>query len=112
MALLENYDTNTIITRYVNLEISQKVNRITQTALNGNVHIQIIGNMATEYIVNAYVDKTGKNLLLEAEAFVAIIHIIVNYVTYYGRITSLKFSDRMAGGYYKATIELAKADIS
>ena len=42
MALLENYDTNTMITRYVTIKTGQKINRITQTALDGNVHIQII----------------------------------------------------------------------
>ena len=112
MALLENYDTNTMITRYVTIKTGQKINRITQTALDGNVHIQIIGDRITEYSVTAYVNKTGKDLLLESEFTAALMRVSAKQVEYYGRITNLKFSDRLAGDYYQATIEMSKADVS
>lgn len=108
MALLKNMDTGEHITRFVSLSVAQEVIRSTQELLSGEVYIQRIGEPLVSYEVKAYVNTTGKHLLLTAEDTAALLETTVLHGTYYGRITKLKFDDRMAGDYFEAEITLAK----
>ena len=108
MALLKNVDTNERITRFVSLSVSQEVIRSTQELLSGEVYIQRIGSPLVSYEVKAYVNRTGKALLLAAEDTPALLEVTVLHGTYYGRITKLKMDDRMAGDWFEAEITLAK----
>ena len=108
MSYLKNADTNTLITRFVSLEEKQEVIRTAQTLLSGGVYIQRIGEPTVSYAVTAYVNRTGKALLLTAEDTAALLAVSVKHGVYYGRITELSFSERMAGDWFKATLTLAK----
>ena len=108
MALLKNMDSGAYITRFVSLSVSQEVIRTTQELLSGEVYIQRIGSPMISYEVKAYVNRTGKALLLDAEDAAALLEVTVLHGTYYGRITKLKIDDRMAGDYFEAEITLAK----
>ena len=108
MALLKNMDTGEHITRFVSLSIEQEVIRSIQELLSGEVYIQRIGSPLVSYMVKAYVNRSGKTQLLEAEDTAALLETTVLHGTYYGRIKKLKIDDRMAGDYFKAEITLAK----
>ena len=110
MALLKNEDTGNEITRFVSLQKSQELIRTEQTLLSGEVYIQRIGEPVIYYSVTAYVNRTGKELLMAAEDTAALIKVDVSHGTYYGRITDLKFSSRMAGDWFKADITLAREE--
>lgn len=108
MTYLKNSETNTLITRFVSLEEKQEVIRTAQTLLSGGVYIQRIGEPTISYTVTAYVNRTGKALLFTAEDTDALLSVSVKHGLYYGRITDLSFSERMAGEWFKATLTLAK----
>lgn len=108
MALLRNSDTAENITRYVSVDVQQSVIRTTQEMLNGQTYIQRIGSPIINYTVTAYVTRAGKAQLMSAEDTAALLRADVKHGTYTGRITSLKFSERMAGDWFEATIVLAK----
>ena len=108
MSYLKNADTNTLITRFVSLEEKQEVLRTEQTLLSGGVYIQRIGEPTVSYAVTAYVNRTGKAQLLTAEDTAALLSVSVKHGVYYGRVTDLSFSERMAGDWFKATLTLAK----
>jgi len=108
MALLTNMDTGEKITRYASLEPSQKQISVIQQALDGAYHIQRIGNPAVSYELVAYVNRTGKALLMAAESTAALLEADVKHGVYYGRITELKFGDRLPGDWFKADVTLAK----
>ncbi len=112
MTLLKNLDTNTEITRYVSLDTSQKQISVIQQTLDGITHIQRIGSPAVSYAVTAYVDWAGKTLLLSAEHTAALLQADVCHGTYYGRITELKFGDRLACDWYKADITLSREGVT
>ena len=108
MSYLKKADTNTLITRFVSLEEKQEVLRTEQTLLSGGVYIQRIGEPTVSYAVTAYVNRTGKALLLTAEDTAALLAVSVKHGVYYGRVTELSFSERMAGDWFKAMLTLAK----
>lgn len=108
MALLKNMDSGEHITRFVSLSITQEVIRAVQELLSGEAYIQRIGSPMVAYEVKAYVNRTGKALLLEAEDNAALLEVAVLHGTYYGRIKKLKIDDRMAGDWFEADITLAK----
>lgn len=108
MALMKNEDTNTRISMFVSMEAEQEVIRTSQQLLTGAVYIQRIGNPTVSYSAAVYVDRSGKALLQAAEDTAALLKIEVKHGVYYGRITALKFSDRMAGDWFKAEVSLAK----
>lgn len=112
MALLQICDTGTIVTRYVSVHTSQQVNRITQTALDGTTYLQIIGSERIIYRVIAYVNAAGKVELMSAESTAAIVFVQARDGNYYGRIISMELSERMAGGWYQATLTLAKEHVT
>ena len=107
MALLKNMDTNEEITRYVSLEPEQKQISVIQQTLDGAYHIQNIGSPAVSYAVTSYVDRTGKTLLMSAESSAGLLRAAVSHGTYYGRITALKFGDRLPCDWFKAELTLA-----
>ena len=108
MSYLKNADTNTLITHFVSLEEKQEVLRTEQTLLSGGVYLQRIGEPTVSYAVTAYVNRAGKTLLLTAEYTAALLAVSVKHGVYYGRVTELSFSERMAGDWFKATLTLAK----
>ena len=108
MASLINTETSQLITRFVSLEESQELIRASQTFLDGSVYIQRIGNPTKYFTVTAFVDRTGKSLLENAEDTTALLLVSVKHGEYQGRITQLNFSQRMACDFFKATITLAK----
>ena len=107
MAQLFNMDSNEEISRYVSLEPEQKQISVIQQALDGVYHIQHIGNPAVSYTVTVYVDRAGKTLLLSAESSASLLRAVVLHGTYYGRITALKFGNRLPCDWFKAELTLA-----
>ena len=108
MAMLTNSDTDEKITKFVSVDTGQSVIRATQEMLDGQVYIQRIGNPTVTYTVIAYVDRNGKSLLMKAEDTADLLKASVKHGIYLGRITSLKFSERMVGDWFKATLVLVK----
>lgn len=108
MALLKNMDTGEHISRFVSLSVMQEVIRSTQELLSGKVYIQRIGSPIVSYEVKAYVNRTGKLQLLDAEDSAALLEVTVLHGTYYGRITELKIDDRMPGDWFEAEVTLVK----
>lgn len=108
MAMLKNVDSGAHVTRFVSLSIAQEVIRSTQELLSGEVYIQRIGSPFVSYEVKAYVNRTGKSLLLDAEDTAALLEVTVRHGTYYGRITKLKIDDRQPGDWFEAEITLVK----
>ncbi|HBL84507.1 MAG: hypothetical protein A2Y17_06425 [Clostridiales bacterium GWF2_38_85] len=112
MPLLHNIDTNINITTFVSLEVGQELIRTEQKLLSGEVYIQRIGEPTVYYNVVVYVDRAGKAQLMDAEDTIALLKVIVQHGTYYGRITELKFSERMAGDRFEATLTLVKEELT
>lgn len=108
MALLKNMDSGEYITRFVSLSVTQEVIRSVQELLSGEAYIQRIGAPMVSYEVKAYVNTTGKHLLLTAEDTAALLEVTVLHGTYYGRITKLKIDDRMAGDWFEVDVTLCK----
>ena len=108
MAYIKNETTGICISHFVSLEVKQEVIRATQQLLDGSVYIQRIGEPTVSYAVTAYVNRTGKAQLLTAEDTAALLSVSVKHGVYYGRVTDLSFSERMAGDWLKATLTLAK----
>ncbi|HBL84684.1 MAG: hypothetical protein A2Y17_11160 [Clostridiales bacterium GWF2_38_85] len=108
MALLKNEDTGTDISIYVSLSTKQEVIRTLQQTLDGNTHIQRIGKPAVTYEVTVYVNDEGKAQLMSAEDTAALLKVVVNSGTYYGRITEMKNFEKLPAGYYKTVFTLAK----
>jgi len=111
MSLLKNIDTNTDISYFVSLNVNQEVIRTTQKLLSGEVYIQRIGKPIVSYTVSAFVTRIGKELLMAAEDTAALMKVEVKHGTYYGRITELKFSERLAGDWFNATMTLVKEEL-
>ena len=108
MALLKNVDTDANITAFVSLEEKQELIRNAQTLLSGRVYIQRIGKPTKYYSVTAFVNRTGKAQLEDAEDTAALLSVRVKHGEYVGRITELSFSERMACDWFKASLVLAK----
>lgn len=112
MALLKDLTASTNITEYINLEIDQDIVKVENTALDGTYYVQIIGDPVELYMITAYVDRDGKTALQTAEKSGNILQADVKHGTYYGRIKTVKFGNRMAGDYFMASIVLAKVAIA
>lgn len=108
MAYIKNETTGVCISHFVSLEVKQEVIRTTQQLLDGSVYIQRIGEPTVSYTVSAYVDRAGKALFQNAEDTAALLEVSVKHGLYYGRISELSFSERLAGDWFKATAILAK----
>ena len=108
MSLLFDETTGTNISKFIQLEVDIGVTQIISKSLDGTTYIQNIGRPDTAYNGTVYVDRLGKSLLEAAQTGCNLLRAEVKHGTYYGRITDLKFSKRMAGDYFQASFTLAK----
>ena len=108
MSLLYDETTSTIISCHVSGEVSQDVTQIKSQSLDGTVYLQTLGDPETDIIGSAYVNRTGKAALEAARAGCDLLRVELKHGTYRGRLTDLKFSDRMAGDRFTADFTLAK----
>ena len=108
MPEIRNYSTGDIITRFASLTRSAVPRQVVNIALDGTSYIQTIGAPTVSYEVEAYVRPRGRALLEQAWADTAILAVTVRSGLYYGRITELKFGERMAQDWYQANMTLAK----
>ena len=107
MISLLNNDTNEEITKFVSFNVKQEVIRIIHKTLDGNQHIQRIGEPTKSYELSLYVNEQGKQLLMQAEDTVALLQVNVKSGVYYGRITDLKDFEKLPAEYFKTTAILA-----
>lgn len=107
MAYLKNTDTNEVITRYVTFNKTQEVNLTVQTALDGTEYLTRFGSPVYSYEVEAYVDETGKQKLMDAFANLNLMQILVRMGTFSGRIKSLSEFTSEYYGWYKVDIVLS-----
>lgn len=108
MSLLYDETTSAAISYHLSLESSSNITQIKTVSLDGTVYLQTIGSPQTDYTGKVYVDRTGKALLEAAYANGDFLRAEVKHGTYRGRLTDLKFSDRMAGDRFTADFTLAK----
>lgn len=112
MAKLYDETAGVEISRYVQVEESPDVNQIISTALDGSVHIQIVGEPAVSYTGTVYVTRAGKAALQSAYAAGNLLRVELKRGTYYGRLTACKPGNRMAGDTFAVSITLAKEAVS
>ena len=108
MSLLYDETTATVISYHVSGEISQSVTQIKSKSLDGTVYLQTLGDPETDISGTAYVNRAGKASLEAARAGCNLLRAELKHGTYRGRLTELKFSDRMAGDRFTADFTLAK----
>lgn len=106
--MIKNETLNIAISDFAQFETVVSPNQIVSTALDGSVHIQSVGDANVSYDGTVYVDRNGKMALETAYANGDLMEIIVKHGTYYGRITALKFGNRMAQDRFEASVTLAK----
>jgi len=112
MSVLYDVTTGTCISRYVRFETEQEVSQIVSESLDGTVYIQAVGEPHKNYTGSVFVTRAQKNLLLAAHAAGDLMRIEVRHGTYYGRITALKFSERLPCDYFEASVTLADEVVS
>lgn len=107
MAYLKNTDTNEVITNYVNFNKTQEVNLTVQTALDGTEYLTRFGSPVYSYEIEAFVNETGKQKLMEAFANLNLMQVLVRAGTFNGRIKSLSDFTSEYYGWYKADVILS-----
>ena len=112
MSMLYDVTSDTCLSKYVRFETEQEVSQIVSKSLDGTVYIQTVGESQKNHTGSVFVTRAEKDLLLTAHADGDLMRIDVRYGTYYGRITALKFGERLPRDYFEATITLADEVIS
>ena len=112
MSMLYDVTSSTCLSKYVRFETEQEISQIVSRSLDGTAYIQTVGEPQKNYNGSVFVTRAEKNLLLAAHATGDLIRIDVRHGTYYGRITSLKFGERLPCDYFEATVTLAKEVIA
>ena len=107
MSMLYDVTTGTCVSRYVRFETQQEVSQIINHSLDGTVYIQNIGKPLKNHTGSVFVNRRGKAALMAAHADGDLMRIEVKHGEYYGRITALKFSERLPCDYFEASITLA-----
>ena len=108
MSRLFNRDTDIEITQFVSLNEKQDVIRTIHNTLDGQQHIQRIGEPTISYELTLYVNEQGKQLLMQAEDVASLLEVKVKNGTYYGRIIELKEFKKLTAQYYEVTATLSK----
>ena len=108
MSMLYDVTSDTCLSKYVRFETEQEVSQIVSKSLDGTVYIQTVGEPQKNYNGSVFVTRAEKDLLLAAHAAGDLMHIEVGHGTYYGRITALKFGERLPCDYFEATVTMAK----
>ena len=108
MTLFYDETTATAISRFAQFEIDQDVTQVINTSLDGTVYIQTVGDPACKYTGTVYVDRLGRLAHLDARANGDLCRVDLPRGSYYGRITALSFGGYMPGGWFAASVTLAK----
>jgi len=107
VAYLKNLQTGDVITNYINFNKTQELTLTVQTALDGTEYLTRFGSPVYSYMVEAYVNDAGKELLMQAADTLDELEVSVRLGNFTGRIKSLnKFSVEYYG-WYKTTIILS-----
>ena len=112
MAQLYDTQAGVLISRFVQFETDQEVNQIINTSLDGTVFIQSIGAAQKSLIGKVYVTRAQKSLLEAAQENGNLLRADIKHGVYHGRITALKFGNRMAGDYFEAGVTLAREAVT
>lgn len=105
---LVDVDNNTVLSRYVSYARQKKPTQIINYALDGTPYIQTVGTPNSEITVKAYVKAAEQELVDNAWADVSIVRIEVGKIKIYGYITNVNYGERMAQGWYLATITISE----
>ena len=107
MAYLKFTSDDTVITRYLNFNKTQKVNVVVKTALDGTEYLTRFGTPVYSYELELHVNNAGKELLMSAFDTLAELEIGVRAGTYLGRIKELSEFEEEYYGWYSVTATLA-----
>lgn len=105
---MKNAVTGETITEYCWAVTSQEVNRITSTALDGTVYVQVIGKPAKRIEVEGVISDDKLEALRAAEASATVMILSNDTETLYGRIVSLRERTRIVNCKRKFSAELTR----
>lgn len=108
MSLFYDATAGAAISRFVQLEPDQTLNQVISQSLDGTTYIQTIGEPQPILSGTVYVDRSGRNLLLAAQANGNLCRVEQKYGVFYGRIISLSFGPWLAGNNFAASIKIEK----
>ena len=94
-------------TRYIRVIPQQDVIRVTNRTLDGQLHVQTIGDPANQLIIETQVDNTGRAILESLSANMTTFTIECDEGTYTGRIMDLGSFSKPIRGHYRTTITVA-----
>ena len=94
-------------TRFIRVVPQQDIIRITNRTLDGQLHVQTIGNPVTNLIIETQVDNTGRAILESLSANMTTFTIECDEGTYTGRIMELGTFSKPIRGHYRTTLTVA-----
>lgn len=80
------------------------LNQVVNVGLNGLVHIQNIGKISFQVLVNFVIHESNDALLYEAYENASLIKVVDDAKEYYGYIISVELGNEYAEGYHLGTI--------
>ena len=110
MAYLKNKDSEETITRYVNFDKTQDLTLTVQTSIDGTEYLTRFGSPVYSYEIEAFVNETGKQRLMDAFDRLNLIEVSVRIGTFTGRIKKLRKFDLQYYGWYKVDIVLSSVN--
>ena len=110
MAYLKNKDTEEAITRYVNFDKTQNLTLTVQTSIDGTEYLTRFGSPVYSYEIEAFVNETGKQRLMDAFDRLNLMEVSVRIGTFTGRIKKLGKFDLQYYGWYKVDIVLSSVN--
>ena len=104
---LYDSDADVLITTYINAVIpDQELVKITHQTLDGRYYVQILGDASSFINFDVYVDDTGKDAVLTANANGDLLYAICERGNYQGRILEVGSWEEVGQTYYKTTIKM------
>ena len=94
-------------TRLVRIIPQQNSLKIINRTLDGQLHVQTIGNPVTNLIIETQVDNTGRAILESLSANMTTFTIECDEGTYTGRIMELGTFSKPIRGHYRTTLTVA-----
>ena len=110
MAYLKNTDTGEGITKYVNFDKTQDLTLTVQTSIDGTEYLTRFGSPVYSYEIEAFVNETGKQRLMDAFDRLNLMEVSVRIGTFTGRIKKLGKFDLQYYGWYKVDIVLSSVN--
>ena len=103
MSYIKIKSTGEVITRFVSSEKRQELTLTCQTSLDGTEYMTRFGEPVISYAVSFYVQKAGRDLLMDALDALTILEVSGREGTYSGRLKELSEFIAVTNEWYEGT---------